>query len=163
MYEHACCFTGHRFIDPAVAPVLTTKLKEAISSLAQEGYTDFLAGGALGFDTLAALALLALRKDHPQLRLTIVVPCEGQTRGWPPEQVEIYQFILSQADARVYTAKTYFRGCMQKRNRYLVEHSATCICYLTKPTGGTAYTVQYAKGRGLSVLNLACPSVQNFS
>ena len=141
---------------------LTTKLKEAISSLAQAGYTDFLAGGALGFDTLAALALLALRKDYPQLRLTIVVPCEGQTRGWRPEQVEIYQFVLSQADAVVYTAKTYFRGCMQKRNRYLVEHSNTCICYLTQPTGGTAYTVQYARGRGFSVLNLACPSVQNF-
>ncbi len=29
------------------------------------------------------------------------------------------------------------------------------MCYLTKDTGGTAYTVNYAQKHGLSVINLA--------
>jgi hypothetical protein len=44
---------------------------------------------------------------------------------------------------------------MQKRNRHLVDNSSVCICYLTKPTGGTAYTVNYARRSGLQVINMA--------
>lgn len=44
---------------------------------------------------------------------------------------------------------------MQKRNRHLVDNSSACICYLTKPTGGTAYTVNYASEHGLMIINIA--------
>ena len=44
---------------------------------------------------------------------------------------------------------------MQKRNRHLVDNSSICICYLTKPTGGTAYTVNYARRCSLQILNIA--------
>ena len=43
---------------------------------------------------------------------------------------------------------------MFKRNRHLVNHSSACICYLEKPTGGTAYTVNYARKCGLQIINL---------
>jgi len=43
----------------------------------------------------------------------------------------------------------------QKRNRYLADHSGVCLCYLTQTTGGTAYTVGYAKQKGLAVVNIA--------
>ena len=39
------------------------------------------AGGALGFDTLAAQTVLDMKKEYPQLRLILVLPCEDQTRG----------------------------------------------------------------------------------
>ena len=55
----------------------------------------------------------------------------------------------------VYTAQQYTRGCMHKRNRHLVNYSGVCVCYLTKDSGGTAYTVQYAKGEGLEIINIA--------
>ena len=45
---------------------------------------------------------------------------------------------------------------MQKRNRYLVDHSGTCVCYLTSAKGGTAYTVNYTKQKGLRIIHLAC-------
>ena len=44
---------------------------------------------------------------------------------------------------------------MQKRNRHLVDNSSLCISYLTSDSGGTAYTVDYAKANGLKVINLA--------
>ena len=44
---------------------------------------------------------------------------------------------------------------MQKRNRHLADNSSVCICYLTKPTGGTAYTVRQAALRDIPIINLA--------
>ena len=55
----------------------------------------------------------------------------------------------------VYTSQAYTAGCMHKRNRHLVDNSSVCVCYLTKDSGGTAYTVRYARKRGLEVINLA--------
>lgn len=49
----------------------------------------------------------------------------------------------------VYTAEHYYRGCMFKRNRHLVDNSSVCICYLTSDHGGTAYTVRYAQSQQL--------------
>ena len=43
---------------------------------------------------------------------------------------------------------------MFKRNRHLVDNSSVCVCYLTKDSGGTAYTVRYAKEKGLEIVNL---------
>ena len=38
------------------------------------GYLYFGAGGALGFDTLAAQTVLDLKKDYPQIKLILVLP-----------------------------------------------------------------------------------------
>lgn len=109
----------------------------------------------MGFDTLAAQAVLKLREEYPQIRLILVLPCKEQTRGWPAADVDIYNEILHQADKVVYTAEHYYRGCMFKRNRHLVDNSSVCICYLTSDHGGTAYTVRYAQSQQLKIVNLA--------
>ena len=44
---------------------------------------------------------------------------------------------------------------MHKRNRHLVDNSSVCVCYLAKDSGGTDYTVGYARLKGLKVINLA--------
>ena len=49
----------------------------------------------------------------------------------------------------------YTRGCMHKRNRHLVDNSSACISYLTENKGGTFYTVNYAKSKGVEVINIA--------
>ena len=58
-------------------------------------------------------------------------------------------------DKVVYTSHDYFRGCMFKRNRHLVNGSSVCIAYLTQEKGGTAYTVNYARQNNVQVINLA--------
>lgn len=113
------------------------------------------AGGALGFDTLAAQTVLRLREGYPGMKLILVLPCLTQTRGWKPGDVAEYERIKAQADKVVYTAQQYTPGCMHKRNRHLADHSGVCVCYLTKGNGGTAYTVQYAKEHGLEIINIA--------
>ena len=52
-------------------------------------------------------------------------------------------------------SEAYTQGCMHRRNRHLVDHSSVCICYLTGSSGGTAYTVNYARKQGLEIINIA--------
>ena len=89
------------------------------------------------------------------MKLILVLPCLTQTKGWKPENIAEYERIKAQADKVVYISKEYTRGCMHKRNRYLVDNSGVCICYLTRERGGTAYTVNYAEKRKLEIINIA--------
>lgn len=154
MKEKTCCFTGHRDIPLLQLPIIKSKLKKTIIEYIEKGYCYFGAGGALGFDTLAAQTVLKLKETYPQIKLILVLPCLTQTRGWKEADVKEYERIKSLADKVVYTSQEYTRGCMFKRNRHLVDFSSLCIAYLNKDEGGTAYTVKYAKQSGLNIINL---------
>ena len=155
MREQTCCFTGHREIPPGKRAEIADRLERVISTLYQSGVRYYGAGGARGFDALAANTVLRLRESCPDIKLILVLPCLTQTRGWRPEDIAEYERIKGLADKVVYTSQAYYAGCMHKRNRHLVDHSSVCICYLTKNSGGTAYTVDYAKKQGLEIINLA--------
>ena len=134
------CFTGHRRIPENELPIIKERLRENAVGLIERGYRFFGAGGALGFDTLAAQTVLELRAVYPQIRLILVLPCKGQTAKWSAHDVRVYDEILRQADKVVYLNECYTDGCMHERNRYLVDNSAVCVCYLRRDFGGTAYT-----------------------
>lgn len=149
------CFTGHRHIPAAALPAVRRQLDQEIARYAAAGIRQFCAGGALGFDTLAAQAVLRQRCGDPRLSLTLCLPCRDQDRQWPEEDRRVYASILAQADHIDYVTEQYAPGCMQQRNRRLVDQSSVCICYCIRRQGGTAYTVQYALRCGLTIVNLA--------
>lgn len=148
------CFTGHRKLQPHNIVQTASLLEEKIKDLALAQSVDFRAGGAVGFDTLAALCVLSARDNYPNIRLHLILPCKDQTRGWTDGDVEKYNYILSQADSVRYVCEERISGCMLKRDRELVDGADICIAYCNKATGGTAYTVSYAKERGVKVENI---------
>ena len=147
------CFTGHRKIPPEQLETVARRLKETLIDLIEKGYLYFGAGGALGFDTLAAQTVLELNADFPQIKMILVLPCLSQADSWSVADKRMYEQIKEKADKIVYTSRAYTKGCMHKRNRHLVDNSSVCVCYLTENTGGTAYTVNYAESKGLLVIN----------
>lgn len=155
MKRQTCCFTGHRKIPLNQLEQLTQRLKDAVIACIQEGYLYFGAGGALGFDTLAAQTVLNLKQQYPDIKLILVLPCKDQADRWNSQDIKEYERIKACADKIVYTADRYYNGCMRKRNRHLVDCSSLCICYLTEQTGGTKYTVDYAIKSGCVIENLA--------
>ena len=159
--ESTCCFTGHRRLPAEGLRTLAGRLEAELRGLISRGFCRFCAGGALGFDTLAAEAVLALREEFSHLSLLLLLPCRDQAARWRPEEVRRYERIKREADAVEYLGERYAPGCMQRRNRALVDWSAHCICYLTQNSGGTKYTVDYAKRRGLSITNLAEQKAQH--
>lgn len=149
-----CIFTGHRDL-PADRETLRAVLRRHITALAADGFTDFLSGGAMGFDLLAAEAVLELRPVLPDIRLLMVLPCDNQDRAYPPEDKLRYRAALAQADLVRYTSHTYYKGCMLARDRVLAEAADFCLCWLTRSTGGTAYTVRQCALRDVPIRNLA--------
>lgn len=154
MREQTCLFTGHRDIPEQDIAEIKKRTRAAIISLIEKGVIYYGAGGARGYDTIAAETVLELKKDYPQIKLILVLPCRDQTKGWLEADIRKYNVILEKADKVVYTSDYYFRGCMHVRNRHLVDHSKYCICYLTKASGGTVFTINYAKKQGLEVQNI---------
>lgn len=155
MKEKTCCFTGHRAIPEHLRQQIFDCLFEAIEQKIREGVLYFGAGGALGFDSMAELAVLTLKKKYPDVKLILVLPCPDQDKYWSEKDKVFLRGVIERADKVTYTENTYTRACMHKRNRHLVDHSGHCICYLTENTGGTAYTLSYAKERGLDIINVA--------
>ena len=116
--------------------------------------TQFVTGGALGFDTLAAEEVLCQRKTHPNIRLHLMMPCKGQEKKWRLGDRMRYQRITRQADEVTCLAEEYYDGCMLKRNREMINISAHCVVYCTKPKGGTVYTANRAEQAGLHMIYL---------
>lgn len=150
-----CCFTGHRIIPQGEYKGVSIRLEGIVRELISQGIIYYGAGGALGFDTLAAKCILKLRKEFPYIRLILVLPCLSQADRWSKTDRRVYDIIKAQADKVVYTSKEYTSECMHIRNRHLVNCSGTCVCYLTQSKGGTFYTVDYAKISGLKIINTA--------
>lgn len=149
-----CCFSGHREIADSHIPFLRQRLHDEIKRQVSDGTTEFRTGGAVGFDTLAALCVLEEKEQHPNIKLRVFVPHPFQSKNFTKEEKERYYEILERADEAVLVSPSYFRGCMAVRNRALVDGSDCCIAYLTAATGGTKMTVNYARKKGLKIINL---------
>lgn len=148
-----CCFTGHRVIKNADMPIVCQNLKKIMAELIDDGFDTFIAGGALGFDTIAATQVLNFKQQYKHLRLILALPCKNQAARWNASQIKLYNSIISRADEVIYTSENYTSGCMLKRNRFMVDNSSAVIAYLTRPSGGTAYTVNYALDKNIRLIN----------
>ena len=155
MTKKICCFTGHRTIPSGSVGTLVRVLDEHLEHLAGEGFTEFRTGGARGFDTLAALRVVALCHKHPECHLSLILPCRDQTKLWRTDEKAVFEDILSRAEQVRYITDTYTPTCMYDRNRALVDGSDLCIAYLTENRGGTLYTCAYALKKRVTLLNLA--------
>ena len=104
MRERTCCFTGHRELPVWGRKELAVKLEDTIISLIDRGIRFYGAGGARGWDTLAAQTVLRLKERFPHIKLILVFPCRTQTRGWSAADVQKYELIKALADKVVYTS-----------------------------------------------------------
>lgn len=148
------CFTGHREIDAAEAKYVPSLLKDIIRELISRGATRFLAGGAMGFDTIAALCVLELKSEFPQIKLELILPCKNQSARWNDRHRLVYDMILERADRVEFLHESYTPACMHDRNRRLVDNADLVVAYLVHSGGGTAYTVAYALQSGKELVNV---------
>lgn len=147
-----CCFTGHRpeklpwrdhEADPRCA-ALKRKLADVLETAYDEGMRHFICGMARGCDFYFAEAVLTLRAQYEDVTLEAAVPCPTQARGWPESDRVRWESLLAQCDQRTMIQEQYTQGCMLRRNRYMVDHSALLIAVYDGTSGGTRYTLEYA-------------------
>lgn len=148
-------FTGHREVNDRH---LRTSLYELLESLINKGVDMFYAGGAAGFDTIAAQTVLDLKSLYPWITLKLLLPCspEEQTRSFSSEMQETYFDIMQNADSVEFISPRYVEGCMKIRNQRLIDKADICVCYYDerRPATGTGQTVRMAYKKGINVINL---------
>ena len=122
----------------------------------KNGATDFNAGGAIGFDCIAATIVLELRGIYPHIRLHLILPCSNkeQTEKWSEEERAEFYRILKLSDTTEYTSEHYYDGCMKKRNARLIELADCCFCYWDgRQRSGTGQTVRMATKKIIEIVN----------
>lgn len=156
-----CAFTGYR---PHKLPFgsdeqhpgcekLKQKLFCEILRLTREGVNVFISGMAQGVDTWAAEIVLQLKTTLPSrnIQLWAAIPYDKQSDAWSDAARERYQGILSRADRVEYVSHEYTRGCLQKRNRFIVDAATHLIAVYDGQPGGTQSTIEYARKKGLTI------------
>ena len=148
--KHICFFTGNRAIPANKYDIIHTTIKTMCSQLIEQSdVTDFICGGALGFDMLAEETILELKSQYPHIKLHLFLPCRNQTDKWNSSLKAKYEYILSKADSIKYTTNgPYTDGCMQKRNRAMADTAQFGIAYCDRYKSGAYSTVNYAVKRG---------------
>lgn len=163
MYRHTtCCFTGHR---PEKMPFAASgnsfafhqfqrALERAIQDAIHSGYRHFITGMSRGMDLWAAQFVLRFRKAYQDLILEAAIPFEGQADAWDYADRQLYQMVRSRCDSVVVLSPAYQPDVMHQRNRYMVDHASLLIAAYDGSPGGTRYTYDYARRKGLDIVNI---------
>ena len=160
--QAACCFTGHR---PGKLPwryneedlrcvSLKARIADAVEAAYQEGFRHFLCGMALGCDLYFCELALALRQLHGDVTVEAAIPCPSQAEGWSAEQRLRWQRLVAACDYETMVQQQYSPGCMQRRNRYMVDHASLLIAVHDGLPGGTRRTIEYALRRGIGIVDI---------
>jgi uncharacterized phage-like protein YoqJ len=160
--QSACSFTGHRPVklpwgyheDDARCVDLKRRMLDAVEAAYAEGYCHFLCGMAVGCDFYFCECVLALRAKHPEITVEAVIPCPSQADGWPDAARLRYRALISACDYETLVSSSYTRDCMQRRDRYLVDHASLLIAAYSGAPGGTQYTIQYAMRQRINIVDL---------
>lgn len=134
----SCFFIGHREASSDIFPALA----EAIElHIVEFGVTEFIVGNYGGFDHMAAKAVIAAKKRHPNITLSMLIPYHPAERP----------VLLPQGfDNTFYPPgmeKVPRRSAIVRANHYMVDHVDYLIAYVWHPASNARDLMEYAQKR----------------
>lgn len=142
----SCFFIGHREASEEIFPCLMQAVEYHITTY---GVTEFIVGNYGGFDRMAAKAVLAAKKLHPEITLSMLL-------AYHPAERPVT--LLCGFDNTFYPPnmeKTPRRFAITRANHYMVDHVDYLIAYAWHPASNARDLVAYGRKRGVQVTNLA--------
>ena len=140
-----------------LAEELIKKLQALMENSKDEKF-HFICGGALGFDTIAALTILKMKEIYPNITLEIAIPFKDQPNAWfNKEDVDRYNEINRLADKVTFVdgldeyiddkieIGRYSAKKLMTRNRYMIDNADFVVALYDGQKGGTHNAVNYAK------------------
>ena len=132
-------------------------MADAVELAYEQGYRHFICGMAQGCDLYFCETVLALRETRPDITVEAALPCPTQANTWPAAQRARYAQLVAACDFETMVSEKYSSSCMQRRDRYMVDHASLLIAAFDGSSGGTRYTVEYALTRGLGIVDIPIP------
>ena len=134
-----CFFIGHREAGDELLPALTAAVERHIT---EYGVTNFMVGRYGNFDKLAARTVIDVKKRHPEVTLTMLLPYHPFDRPTPTPK----GFDGTFYPPRMETVPK--RLAIVRANRYMTEHSSHLIAYAWHPASNALELVEYAQRMG---------------
>ncbi len=159
--EFTCCFSGHRpqklpwGYDESDSRCLELKelIAEQLHLFYDEGVRRFVCGMAAGCDFYFAEEVIRLAREKRDIVLEAAIPFAGQPDSLPTAELkDRYKDILAHCEIQTVLSSHYHSFCMQLRNRYMVDISDKLLAVSAGLVGGTSYTIEYAKRKGLKTV-----------
>ena len=136
----ACTFFGHRECPGLDSQVLL----QAIEDLICKGVDTFYVGNQGQFDSAVYSCLRQLRMEHPHIRICVVL-------AYLPAEKNEYD---DMADTMYPEIEGHPKFAIERRNRWMIDHSDFLLCYINHTWGGAYKFAKLAKQRGKTVINL---------
>jgi uncharacterized phage-like protein YoqJ/uncharacterized protein YeaO (DUF488 family) len=159
------CFTGsrpsklHGYVKEPYQ-IIVDKVADTCRELYDQGFRNFITGGAQGFDQLAFWAVNSLKKEHPDIKNIVYVPYHQQDERWMDRGLfskSEHRLMLKIADEvktlyEVGSERRSIVNALLKRNHAMVQSSdlviglyPDCTWKNEDTAGGTAECLRYAK------------------
>ena len=156
-----CFFSGHRELPPEhIEAIYNLTRKKIIEAVEKYSIYDFYAGGAVGYDMIASIMVLSVKRNkfkHINLNLVLPTPDYG-ARNWKTVQEREYYRIILQGVNRIETiSPTAYQGINLVRNNRLIECGYNLGIVYSEPyhnSGGTRHAIKAAEKNGIEVINI---------
>lgn len=155
MKNNACFFIGPEKLSASKIQDMLISLDREIERLILNGVTDFVSGGAQGFDQIAASMIIAKKEMGRKVRLVFALPYRGRERLWSRERKSLYHRLLEEADEIIYVSKRYDPFCMLRQESFMIERCSYCICLITDTGSAAPGAIRLALKKGIEVINTA--------
>ena len=120
------------------------RVYHAIEALIHKGADMFYVGNQGTFDGMAHRCLKMLKTVYPHMQYAVVL-------AYLPVQKREFEDL---SDAIYPEIEGHPKFAIDRRNRWMIEQSDGCLCYLTHTWGGAYKYACIAKRRGLQIINL---------
>lgn len=151
LIKKSCALTGHRTLGQNFdEDALKNKILELVK---EQNVGVFYCGMAKGFDTVACEILTEIKGEN-SVEIIACVPCPEQDKFFSEKDKKTYEKLLEKCDEIKVVSDHYFKGCMQVRNKFMVDRCDVVLGYVKEQKGGARYTVEYALKTGKKVILL---------
>ena len=132
----SCFFIGHCETSGEIYPALYAAVDQHI---VEYGVTEFIVGHYGGFDRLAASAVKDVKRFHPEVKLTLLLPYHPAERPIPTPDGFDGTFYPPGMEC------VPRKAAIIRANRYVVDHVDYLIAYAWHPTSNARNLVEYAR------------------
>ena len=151
------CFIGHRQI---LDMSIREKLKKAVENEIKDGADFFTMGTHGDFDRMALGVCRELRKTYKNITIEVVItsfktiepiidhdPIFGDEKYYPYADVQTTMYNIEEE---------HYKRQIVASNQQMIDNCDTLICCInpTKTYGGAILAYNYAKKKGLHIVNL---------